>query len=241
VNPLIRLFLKLSTALGCILAVSCASQAPLPSGPSGDHPEKELAARVASRPQLAVLFVGNSLSFGVPKAFSKLASEHGIDTRVGLCATNGWSLQRHAADKETLDQIRDGRWDIVVLQEYSEIPAMSRRARAAAMFPPLRQLVTEVRASGAIPILYQTWGLRDGSRWRPGDDFHIMNARVREGYRAASVDAGQLVIVPAGDAWEREFSQGRAGELFLKDGKHPAPYGNAVTARVFYQTLLGDK
>ncbi len=240
-NPLIRFIRNFAGALGILLAVSCASRQSLALGPAGNHPEKELAARVAARPQLAVLFVGNSLSFGMPRAFSKLASANGKNTRVGLCATNGWSLQRHAADKDTLDQIRDGHWDIIVLQEYSEIPAMNRHARAAAMFPPLRELVTAVRSSGAIPILYQTWGLRDGSRWRPGDDFHLMNGRIREGYHAASTNAGHLFIVPVGDSWESEFSLGRAGELFLKDGKHPAPFGIAVTARVFYKALFGQK
>lgn len=222
-----------------LLLAACGTQTVLPAGPAGNHPEREVAERVASRTEVAVLFVGNSFSFGLPRAFKKEAEAHGRRVRTGLCATNGWTLRQHASDPETLRTIRGGHWDIVVLQEYSGIPAMNRHARDRAMFPPLRALVKEARAGGAVPVLYQTWGLRKGSPWRPGDDFHAMTARVRDGYRAASANAGKLVVVPAGDAWEREYDQGKADELFMPDGKHPARLGTAVAASAFYESLFG--
>lgn len=238
-NSRIRLLKKLVPALAFLSAASCVSQPVLPPGPGGDHPERELLERVHSREELAVLFVGNSYSFGVPRAFSRLAAENGRKVRVGREAVNGWSLRKHSLNQPTLDDIRGGNWDVVVLQEYSEIPAMNPRARAAAMFPPLRKLVSEVRAAGAVPVLYQTWGSRAGSRWKGGDSFQAMTSRLREGYRAASENAGHLVVVPVGDAWEREMAAGRADGLFMKDGRHPAPFGDRVTAGAFYQTFFG--
>lgn len=220
--------------LGFILSLaSCAWRSPLPS--SGMDPQRELTERVRSKPELAVLFVGNSYSFGVPKAFSKIAKEHGKNVRVGHSTFGGWTLAKHAAYEPTLKKIREGNWDIVVIQEHSEIPAMSRWKRDATMFPPLRKLVTEARDHGAIPILYQTWGRRDGDAKVRHDDFHAMNARVREGYQAAARNAGGLLVVPAGDAWEREMNAGHGGGLFMPDGSHPTPIGNSVTAEVFYQ------
>jgi hypothetical protein len=236
VKSIPSLLVKLSCILGLFGASACSNQAYQSPG-SGD-PRKELAERVQGRPELAVCFVGNSYSFGVPRAFSKLAASSGRKVRVGHSTFGGWSLERHAASEATLRKIREGRWDVVVIQEQSEIPAMSARTRAAAMFPPLRQLVAEVRRDGAIPVLYQTWGRRDGDAKVRHDDFHAMTARLRAGYQAAACDAGGLVVVPVGDAWEREISAGRGTGLFMDDGSHPTEFGNNLTAGVFHDTLF---
>ena len=68
-----------------------------------------------------------------------------------------------------------------------------------------------------------------------------MNARVREGCRAASAATGGIVIVPAGDAWQREISAGRGRRLFQPDGSHPTAAGNRLTAETFYRTLLAPE
>ena len=232
-----RLLVKFSWICGLLGVTACTTQVPLL--PIVRDARRELADRVRGTPEPAILFVGNSYSFGVPKAFSQLAAARGKKVRVGHSTSSGWSLAIHAENAGTLRKIRDGKWDIVVLQEHSEIPAMSARKRAAAMFPPLRQLVTGVRRTGAIPVLYQTWGRRDGEKrvWR--DDFHAMNSRLRDGYQAAARNAGGLVVVPVGDAWEREISAGRGGELFMEDGSHPTQQGNELTAAAFYEAFFG--
>jgi hypothetical protein len=225
-----------SCLLGFFGVSACSTQARLPAGPD---PRRELAGRVGEKPELAVLFVGNSYSFSVPKAFSKLAAGQGKKVRVGHATSGGWTLKRHAESEATLRKIREGRWDIVVIQEQSEIPALPARKRDAVMFPPLRELVLLVRQHGAIPILYQTWGRRDGDKNVLNDDFHAMTGRLRAGYRAAAENAGQLAIVPVGDAWEAQFSAGRGTALFMEDGSHPSPRGNQLTAETFYQTIFG--
>ena len=226
--------------LACLLSFfgisACSSHTPLPTH---SDPRLELSKRVAEKPEPAILFVGNSYSFGVPKAFSKLAAEHGKKLRIGHATYGGWTLQQHSENAATLRKIREGRWDIIVIQEQSEIPALPPRKRDPAMFPPLRKLVAQVHQEGAIPILYQTWGRRDGDKKIHLDDFHAMNRRLRLGYQAASRNAGGLVIVPVGDAWENEFSAGRGSALFVEDGSHPSPTGDRVTAQTFYETIFG--
>lgn len=219
------------------LGITACSHA-LPSNPSAMDPNQEITNRVEASPTLAILFVGNSYSFGVPKAFSKLAAAAGRSVRIGHSTFGGWTLKRHAAEESTLKKIREGHWDIVVLQEQSEIPAKPAGERAAEMFPPLRQLVVEVRRHGAIPVLYQTWGRRDGDPHVPHDDFTRMNRRLREGYQAAARDAGGLMVVPVGDAWEREILAGNINELFLADGSHPTQRGSDLIAAVFFERLF---
>jgi hypothetical protein len=183
--------------------------------------------------------VGNSYSFGVPKAFSRAAAARGKKVRTGHATYGGWNLARHAENRATLNKIRNGSWDIVVIQEQSRIPAMPAWKRAARMFPPLRLLVTEARSHGAVPVLYQTWGRREGDEDLRHDDFHAMTRRLRDGYQAAARDAGGLVVVPVGDAWEREFSAGAGNPLFMEDGSHPTVKGNEITALTFVETFFG--
>ncbi len=232
--------LRLLVNLACILSFfgisGCSTRAPLAAGPG----RAELAGRVRAKPELAVLFVGNSYSFGVPKAFSKLAAAQGKKVRVGHATYGGWTLQKHASNEATLRKIRGGRWDVVVIQEQSEIPALPTKKRAAAMFPPLRELVREARQQGAVPVLYQTWGRRDGDPKLRNDDFRAMNSRLRAGYQAAAKDSGNLVVVAVGDAWEREIAAGRASGLFMDDGSHPAPRGNELIAKTFFAAFFRE-
>jgi hypothetical protein len=237
---MIQFLIKWSCLVGFFGLSACAYQVALRSADGGKNPREVLAERVRSRHVLSVLFVGNSYSFGMPKAFSKVAALHGKKVRIGHSTFSGWSLECHAAYPPTLQKIREGDWDIVVIQEQSGIPALPKLSRDAKMFPPLRKLVATVRQSGAIPILYQTWGRRDGlkSFWHH-DNFYAMNARIRAGYKAAAANASGLIVVPAGNAWERETKAGRGNKLFLADGSHPSEFGNTVTAEVFYDIIFG--
>ena len=228
-NPAVLLFVKFACILGFLGIPGCAAWKP------AADPRLELERRIASSPELAVLFVGNSYSFGVPREFAKQAAARGKKVRVGHSVHGGWTLARHAADAGTLRKIRDGKWDIVVFQEYSAIPSRSGRRRAKAMDRPLRELVAEARRAGAVPVLYQTWGRRDGFEEMPGDDFHAMTGRVRAGYRAAARNAGGLHVVPVGDVWEQRFSR----DLYVDDGSHPSAAGNRLTAEVFVDAIFG--
>lgn len=189
---------------------------------------------------LAVFFIGNSYSFGVPEEFWKVAEAHGKQVRIGHSTFGGWTLERHSTHSPTLKKLREGKWDIVVIQEYSRTPALGERERRRLMDGAVEFFVKEARGIGAVPVLYQTWGRRDGDAEVPGDDFLKMNARVRKGYESAAARAGGIAIVPAGDAWEREFRAGFGKELYVEDGSHPSDYGNRVTAGAFYKTFFGE-
>lgn len=230
------LSLRLSAAIGLMAAV-CVSAAAAPKGSPAKSLE-ELATRVRNTKEPAVLFVGNSYSFGAPKAFRKLAEQQGKNVRVDQATTGGWTLAKHAANETTLRKIREGRWDVIVFQEQSRIPSLPASRREAAMSKPLGRLVDEARAKGAIPVLYQTWGYRDGDPKHKNDDFHAMTRRLREGYRAAATKAGNVAVVAVGDAWEREVSAGRADKLFMPDGSHPTQDGNELTAMVFFESIF---
>ena len=105
------------------------------------------------------------------------------------------------------------------------------------MVPSVMQLARESRAVGAMPVLYQSWGYRDGDERRFHDDFFAMNQRLREGCHAAARVEG-LPIARVGDAWENEMAKGRGARLFMPDGLHPSRDGVRLNAQVFYEAFF---
>jgi hypothetical protein len=189
-----------------------------------------------NKKSVSVLFIGNSLSFGLPRELEKIARENGVKINAILQAHSGWSLARHARNTETLQVLRGRPWDIVVLQEQSRIPSQPINRRTH-MVPAVILLAREARAIGAMPVLYQTWGYRDGDKKRFNDDFFAMSQRLRKGYHvAARIEA--LPIVPVGEAWESEMTMGRGAHLFLTDGLHPSRNGVRLNAQVFYKAFF---
>jgi hypothetical protein len=176
----------------------------------------------------SILFIGNSYSFNVPGKLKEIAAEKGTNLNIEQITHGGWTLAQHVASGQASRAI----------QEHSLIPANTIK-RGREMYPNVRTLAREARATGAVPVLYQTWGRQHGNPlFSSKDDFKSMNRRVREGYRQASRYAGGLLVVPAGDAWEKEAEAGRGSLLYQPDGSHPTPYGDRITAETFYRTLF---
>lgn len=189
---------------------------------------------------LQVLFIGNSYSFDVPKMFREIARENGRNVKIASCTHGGWSLEKHSMHEPTLKKLRSKNWDIVVIQDFSMHGAYPEERRKKEMYPFVDFFVKEARAIGARPMLYQTWGRRDGQSGLKGDDFYQMNARIREAYSRAAELAGGVEIVRVGDAWEEEFKKGNGPKLYVEDGSHPSVYGNRVSAQVFYEAIYGE-
>lgn len=190
-------------------------------------------------PKISILFIGNSYSFGVPREFARLAKSKGKQVSVNQSTIGGWTLKQHMEQPETLEKLRSRKWDVIVIQDHSLNPGSGENYRRSEMDPGVKFFADEARAIGAVPLLYQTWGRRDGFPPQ-GDNFYEMNERVRNGYRRASERAGGVSIVPVGDAWEREFRANRGAMLYHEDGSHPSAAGDAVTAAEFYRVIFGE-
>ena len=215
------------------------------SGAAFSKDEKaELRDRLDKSDEPRILFVGNSYSFKVPKVLARMTQAEGRPVVVEGITRGGWTLEKHARSKDTLSRIRDGKWDVVVLQEQSQRPSFSRAQRTREMNPHVRILVTEIRNAGALPVFFQTWGRRDGDRGNkksyPDDTFEKMQKRLITGYQEAAVVAGHALIVPVGEAWAVEVNKGRGKRLFAKDGSHPSAVGVELSARVFNDFFFGD-
>jgi len=206
---------------------------------------KEATKRVTSTKTPRILFIGNSYSFQVPKVFETIAKAEGKKIHVEQITKGGWTLKKHASNKETLDSIATGKWDIIVLQEQSQIPAFPEDQRAQLMNPAAIKLATAAKKSGAIPIFYQTWGRKDGDKQNaaqfPKDTYQAMQKRLITGYAKASEATGGTYIVPAGEIWQKAIEKKLGESLYKKDGSHPAKAGNYLVAATFYTALYAKE
>lgn len=187
---------------------------------------------------IRILFIGNSYTFtnDLPGMFARLACAGGHRVEIDVAAEGGWTLATHAASPETLDKLKQSKWDFAILQEQSEIPA-SESARQQSMYPAVRELVRQIKSLNAAPILFLTWGHRSG--WPEGgyQTFEAMQAQLTVGYMEIANEL-QIPVAPIGEVWRRSRSQSPSLDLWQDDGSHPKTQGTYLAACVFYATVF---
>ena len=185
-----------------------------------------------------ILFIGNSYTYvnDLPGMFTHLACSGGYKVVTGMSATGGWRLADHASSSQSLDSITQQKWDIVVLQEQSEIPAIDFD-RTNMMYPAARALVAEIRGTGAQPLLFLTWGHRDGLPDSGMATYQAMQAQLDIGYQGIAQELGGT-LVPVGDVWYQAQTMVPPIDLWQSDGSHPNAAGTYLAACVFYMTLF---
>ena len=202
-----------------------------------------LLALAAARPGglLRVLFIGNSHTYvnDVPGSVRELAQSAGYEIQTSTSVAAGYSLHDHTQRQETLDSINAGNWDIVVLQEQSQIPTIPWW-RDSSMYPSARFLDSMIRGVGAVPAFYVTWGWRDGGVMvyngdssQPFVDYFEMQDTVTAAYDriAREIGAGW---VPAGPAFALARTYDPYVPLWQSDACHATPVGSYLAACVFF-------
>jgi Domain of unknown function (DUF4886) len=192
----------------------------------------------SGRSGVRVLFVGNSLTFknDLPELVHRLG---GARTPIfaGSFTAPGWQLWQFAGDRGLERLLHDVHWDVVVLQEQSQIPSFPADDRAREFIPYVERLADEARRSGAQPLLFVTWAHRTGDRRNfSGDTYAAMQQRVVDGYREAA-HAASAVVAPVGVAWAKALTRRPQVELWARDGTHPSGAGSYLAACVFYALL----
>ena len=193
-----------------------------------------------------VLFVGNSYTFynDLPALYAQATGRMPPPT-VDDVTAGGRRLVQHAGDAGLAERLAEG-WDVVVLQEQSQIPGFpdGNPDRDAG-----RQAAVDLAAAAgeARVVLYLTWGRQRGDERNPDlfPDFEAMQTRLDAGY-AAMRDAiaaagGDVTIAPVGPAFREVRARDEAlfDRLYASDGSHPSPLGSELAALVFARTLDG--
>jgi hypothetical protein len=196
---------------------------------------------VAAQPSQRVLFMGNSYTQvnDLPTMVANLARAKGEKLETAMDAPGGMTLSGHLSQGNAISSISQGRFSWVVLQEQSQLPSFSTQQLEKTMYPAARQITAAIRQRGARPLLYMTWGHRDGDTQNfPGDTFTAMQGRLKDGYENIAREL-KVPVAPVGLAWQNALS-GRAGlHLWQGDGSHPTVEGTYLAACVIYQIFYG--
>ena len=171
-----------------------------------------------------------------------LAASGHKDVESEFIVKGGATLERHLGNNETLARIRDGKWDIVILQEQSQTPALPG-SHGVAFQENADKLCKLIRDAGAEPAFYMTWGRRDGDEKNKKifPDYGTMQKLLIEAY----VEAGKrnkALVIPVGEVWSkvRKENEGLGRALYKGDGSHPSAKGACLVSAVFLRALFGD-
>jgi hypothetical protein len=106
------------------------------------------------------------------------------------------------------------------------------------MDAPAEELVSRIRAIGAKPLFFVTWGNRSDSPLNPLGSYSAMQEIVTSNYLEVAMGLN-VAFVPAGKAWSGALKRRPRVPLWESDGHHPSRLGAYLNAVVFYAFLYG--
>lgn len=203
-------------------------------------------AEKVKKPDLRVLFIGNSFTFvnDLPDMVKKLAASGGYNIIVDRVSHSGYSLKQFANPKNKYgkivrEKIENSKWDYVVLQEQSQIPAYDDLREG--MYKSARTLDYIIKRNGSKTIFFMTWGYKNGDALNSNTEacqtFEGMQEQLEIGYTQVANELNDK-ISPVGIAWLNTETKDKTIDLWKSDNKHPSTLGTYLSACVFYSTLL---
>ncbi len=192
-----------------------------------------------------VLFVGNSYTSvnDLPQMTTQVALSMGDTLQATSNTPGGCTFQQHCQN-QSMDLIRQGGWDAVVLQEQSQYPSFPDWQVQQDVFPYAARLVDSIYSCSpcAEPVFYMTWGRKNGDRhnadaFPPLGTYEGMDSllALRYGQMARLNDAS---LCPVGRVWHRLRDEHPDIELYQADESHPSVAGTYAAACAFYVMLF---
>ncbi len=251
---LLMLTLALAGCNGGGEGVATSDQTETPEGETTAAPETTVAPETTSAPETTaapaeeikpldpneeykILFIGNSYTFynDMPTLFQRILQQNGYaKVRVYSVTVGGWTLQQHNdpaepnGGKKVAEELKEGGYDYVVLQEQSTRPITD----PALFYDGVRALAEKFRKIGAEPILYQTWGRKEGSSTLR--ELNLTNESMAHKLAAAYTAIGEelsIPVAPVGWAFRDVHTNKEAGiDLYDPDLTHSSKNGSYLAA-----------
>jgi len=189
--------------------------------------------------KIRILFIGNSYTFynSTPELLKKIIQEkfpeHVVETQ--LISDGGMTLADHWQTESTIEAIRTGEWDYVVLQEQSKlgmgvmIDNDMYFGSTDQFFEHSRKLNAEITKAGAKTVFFMTWSNKD----QPKEQAILSHA-----YTTIAKEL-EAIVAPVGLVWDKVRTNPKI-DLYADDGGHPSAMGSYLTAVTLYATLMSE-
>ena len=175
---------------------------------------------------MRILMLGNSFTSAnnMPKMLAELTGAEGINHTRGGAGLSEQRTPNTRLGSQTEAVLQNEKWDYVVLQEMSHGSITSPKS----FFSSVEQLCRQIRASGAVPVLFATWAYQKGGTKlaAKGWDYDEMAQKLSEAYQKAARDNNALIA----DVGSRFYELSHTQNLYAADGVHPNELGSRVAA-----------
>ena len=197
---------------------------------------------------IRMLFIGNSYTFynNMPVMVQSTASSQGVKLACSKTTVGGYTLRKHLSNEQTLQAVKQGGWNYVVIQEQSELPSLYTEKVIAKVYSAARSMDSLVRLynKNVHIIWYMTWGRKDGST-KYGKSYPLVStyAGMQQRLKTSYLELSYLLdgwCAPVGMAWERVRQEMPNCELYQKDKSHPTKAGSFLASQVFYTLLMRE-
>ena len=195
---------------------------------------------------IRVFFAGNSYTQvnDLPHMVANIAQSMGDELTYTSNTPGGCTFEMHCSNA-SMDNICQGGWDYVVLQEQSQLPAFPIEMVEEMVYPFAEQLVDSIYVFNpdAEAMFFMTWGRKNGdAEFGPMyplmSTYEGMDSLLYERYMflAESNDAS---VCPVGRVWHYLRDHHSEIELYMSDESHPSLAGSYAAACAFYTMLFG--
>ncbi len=141
-------------------------------------------------------------------------------------AFGGYSLQDHYQNDYTMERVREGEWDLVILQGSS----ISHNSDPEYFYLGVRQMKAAIDSTGAQTALFMTWA----------DEYHPRIIEDIIEIHETIADQLDIPVYPVGIAWENTRIQAPDLNLYHEDGYHPNLKGTYLSVCVFYAAIYSE-
>ena len=191
-----------------------------------------------------ILFIGNSYTHynDMPEQiFAKIMKAAGYKANV-VRATKGshYLIDAAKSDDEVGAKVESyfaaRNYDFVILQEQSTCPALLPDK----FYTGVRNLTAKIKAEGATPILYGTWGRKTGHSvlTENGWTNESMTWLISAAYEAIGAELG-IDVAYAGLAFYDVFTNNKKIEIYDDDKTHPNATGSYLAAMTIFAKMTG--
>ncbi|MFT3910062.1 MAG: PKD domain-containing protein [Ferruginibacter sp.] len=192
------------------------------------------------------LFLGNSYTDvnNLPQIIVGIAHSMGDDLYFEKNVPGGFRFEDHYDNTTSINKIKAGGWDFVVLQEQSQLPSYPENSVQVWVYPYAHLLDSLINAYNNCgeTMFYMTWGRKNGDAsncgwWPPVCTYEGMDSLLYERYMKMTND-NNAVVSPVGQVWKYIRQHYPTIELYHPDQSHPSLSGSYAAACCFYTCMF---